>query len=89
MQHDVQELCRVVSFLYTFKKVLYAQWTTADSIYFFCVYACVRTAAPGQRREQNERHLCWGNNPKALQRKDGGMSSLFLRLFLLLADSPF
>lgn len=25
MQHDVQELCRVVSFLYTFKKVLYAQ----------------------------------------------------------------
>lgn len=76
MQHDVQELCRVVSPL----KVSQRIWVCScmHLKYLPVYYSWLFVSASGQCGKQNERHLCWGNHPQALQRKDGGMFSLWL-----------
>lgn len=71
MQHDVQELCRVVSSpTPAVKDVGVSKRMRTE---FLCDNACLCATASGQCREQNERHLCRRNHPQALQREDGGM----------------
>lgn len=70
MQHDVQELCRVVSSpTPAVKDVGVSKCLRAG---FLSDDACLCATASGQCREQNERHLRRRNHPQALQREDGG-----------------
>lgn len=70
MQHDVQELCRVVSSpTPAVKDVGVSKRLRAG---FLSDDACLCATASGQCREQNERHLRRRNHPQALQREDGG-----------------
>lgn len=96
MQHDVQELCRVVSCpismdpveSFSFNFNLLIKWRISHvRLNEHDCFVIVPILVVGQCREQDERNMCGGYYPKALPREDGGKSPGLSLWFRSASDS--